>query len=104
MNFELISRSGLDRDRGIALLVAGAVMVLLKWILPVAAPFAVLAFAIYQLANRRWQEGLIFLAVAVVLWLLRMPLGWLLWLLGFLMVGFGVFYLIRSIRDQPLPH
>ena len=103
MNYEIISQSGLDRDRGIALLVAGAVMVLLKWILPVAAPFAVLAFAIYQLANRRWQEGLIFMAVALVLWLLRLPVGWLLWLCGFVMVGFGLFYLIRSFRGQPLP-
>lgn len=102
MDYEVVSRKGLDRDRGVALLVAGAVMVLLKWVLPAVAPLAVLAYAIYRLTGKRYKEGLIFIAVAFVLWMLRMPLGWLLWLAGFLMVGFGIFFILRSIRGQTL--
>jgi hypothetical protein len=96
VEFEMYTQRSLDRDRGIALLVAGAVMVLLKWVVPIAAPAAVLAYGIYRLFAKQYKEGLIFVAVAVVLWLLRPVLGGLLWVVGFLMAALGVFYLIRS--------
>ena len=104
MDYEIISQQGLDRDRGIALLVAGAVMILLKWVLPAVAPLAVLAYAVYRLVDKRYKEAAVFAAIAIGLWFLRMPLGWMLWLFGFLMVGFGVFYLLRSFRGQYLTH
>ncbi|NIP73051.1 MAG: hypothetical protein GWO16_08485, partial [Gammaproteobacteria bacterium] len=84
--------------RGTALLVSGAVMVLLTWVLPSVAPVAVGAYGVYQLYRKQPAEGLLALALAVVFWFLRVPLGWLLWLAGAGMVGFGLFYLIRGLR------
>ncbi len=104
MDYDLIGQISLDRDRGIALLVAGAVMVLLKWVVPVVAPIAVLAYAIYRLVGKEYKEALIFAVVAVALWFLQVPLGWLLWLCGFLMAGFGLFFMIRSFRSHVLLH
>ena len=102
LDYEILSQRGLDRDRGIALLVAGAVMVLLKWILPIAAPVAALAYGIYRMSSKRYKEGALFIGVAIVLWLLHAFIGWLLWLAGFVMAGVGIFYLIRSFRGPSL--
>lgn len=89
-----------DAGRGIALMSAGAMMVLLKWVLPAIAPLAVAAYGAYQLYYRQWSEGAIAIAVAIALWYLRDMVGGLLWLIGAGFVGFGLFYLIRSLRAQ----
>lgn len=104
MEFELIpTRRDQDLGRGTALLVSGAVMVLLKWVLPVVAPLAVAAYGLYRLYHKDLSEGLLALGIAVVAWLLRPFVGWLLWLIGAAMVAIGLFYLIRGMRsDAPL--
>lgn len=91
-----------DSGRGVAMLTAGAVLVLLKWVLPPVAPLAVGAYGIYQLYYRQYAEGAIALALAVALWFLRPVVGWLLWVVGAAFVAFGLFFLIRSLREQPL--
>jgi len=100
MDYEVIYRKDQDVDRGVALLIAGAVMVLLKWVLPPVAPLAVLAYGVYRLYLREFAEGGVAIAVAVVLWFLRAPVEWLLWLAGVLMAGFGLFFLIRGLRGH----
>ncbi len=98
MDLEIELRQEQDVGRGTALLVSGAVMVLLKWVLPPVAPVAVAAYAIYQFTRKQIAEGSVALAVAVLLWFLRAPLGWLLWVAGASMVGFGLFFVVRGLR------
>ena len=86
-----------DVQRGGALLISGALLVLLHFVLPIVAPFAVAAYDIYRFTLRQVQEGIVALAVAVLLWFAREPLGWLLWLVAALMAGLGFFYFIRGI-------
>lgn len=88
-----------DTSRGLAMLVAGAVMVLLKWIVPAVAPLAVAAYGIYQVINRRYGEGAAAVGIAVLLWYGRGVVGWLLWVLGAAFVLAGLFLLIRSLRE-----
>jgi len=101
MNFEIYTGREQDLGRGVALLVTGAVMVLLTFVLPAVAPIAVAAYGFYRLFHKELGEGLLALAIAVVVWLLRHPLGWLLWLMGAVMVGFGVFFIIRGLLAAP---
>jgi len=101
MNSESHPNRDQDLGRGTALLVTGAVMVLLKWVLPPVAPIAVAAYGLYRLYRKDIGEGLLALAIAVLVWVLRHPLGWLLWLTGAAMVGFGVFFLIRGLLASP---
>ena len=89
-----------DSSRGVAMLIAGAVMVVLKWVLPAVAPLAVAAYGIYQAVNRRYGEGLAAIGIAVVLWYARGVVGWLLWLVGAAFVLAGLFFLIRSMRES----
>lgn len=103
MQIELNPRRDQDVGRGTALVVTGAVMVLLKWVLPPVAPIAIAAYAVYRLYYRDLAEGLLALALAVLAWVLRIPVGWLLWLAGAAMVAFGLFYLIRGLRESRLP-
>lgn len=103
MQIELNPRRDQDLGRGTALLVTGAVMVLLKWVLPPVAPIAIAAYAVYRLYYRDLAEGLLALALAVVFWVLRAPLGWVLWLAGAAMVAFGLFFVIRGLRDTRSP-
>ena len=98
MEFEVDAQREQDLGRGTALLVSGAVMVLLKWVLPPVAPMAIAAYAVYRLYQKDVPEGLLALALAVLAWVLRTPLGWMLWLAGAAMVGFGLFYVIRGLR------
>jgi hypothetical protein len=93
-----IARRERDLGRGSALVIFGAVMVLLKWVLPVVAPLAIAAYGFYRLYHKEIGEGLVALSLAVLFYFLRQPLGWLIWLVGALMVGFGLFYLIRGVR------
>jgi len=95
-NIEFEPRRDQDLGRGTALLVTGAVMVLLKWVLPPVAPIAVAAYGIYRLYRKDLGEGLLALAIAVLVWVLRHALGWLLWLIGAAMVCVGIFFLIRG--------
>ena len=88
-----------DTGRGVAMLAAGGVMVLLKWILPPVAPLAVAAYGIYQIYNRQYTEGAVAVGLAIALWYLRGVVGWLLWLVGAGLVVFGLFFLIRSLRE-----
>jgi hypothetical protein len=103
VDIELIERREQDLGRGTALLVSGAVMVLLKWILPPVAPVAIAAYGLYRLYYKDVGEGLLALALAVVAWVLRYPLGWLLWLGGAAMVGFGLFFVIRGLLADSSP-
>lgn len=103
MEFDLIVRRDQDLGRGTALIVSGAVMVLLKWVLPPVAPLAIAAYGIYRLYRKDISEGLLALAIAVLAWFLRPFVGWLLWVVGAAMVAFGLFYLIRGLRtDAPM--
>jgi len=104
MDLELSARREQDLGRGTALLVSGAVMVLLKWILPPVAPVAIAAYGIYRLYYKDFAEGLLALALAVLAWFLRYPLGWMLWLGGAAMVGFGLFFVIRGLADPSSEH
>lgn len=100
MQFELITRREQDLGRGTALLISGAIMVLLKWVLPAVAPVALVAYGLYRLYQKQLGEGLVALALAVLAWYLRGAVGGLLWVIGAVMVGFGLFYLIRGFRTQ----
>jgi hypothetical protein len=88
-----------NTSRGLALLIAGAAMVLLRWMLPPLAPLAVAAYGVYQFFSRRLGEGLVAILVAVALWYLRGLVGGLLWLVGAAFVVVGMFYLIKSLRE-----
>ena len=102
MDYEIISRKDQDLGRGIALLVASAVMVLLMWVVPAVAPVALAGYGIYMLFLRRFREMAVTLVVAVGLWFLAGLLGGLLWLFGVAMAGFGLFFLIRGFRGRYL--
>lgn len=102
MNFDLISRKDQDIGRGTALLVSGAVFVLLKWILPDIAWLAIAAYGVYRLFRKEVGEGVVALALAVLFFLIRGFLGWLLWIAGALIVGFGIFFLLRAFRTNTL--
>ncbi len=100
MNFEIINRKDQDLGRGVALLVAGAIMALLQLVLPAVAPLALAAYGIYRLMVKNYSEFLVALLLAVLLWFLRDAFEWLLWIFGAGMAGFGLFYLIRGLRGQ----
>lgn len=102
MEFKLIDRRDRDFGRGAALLTVGAVMVLLKWVVPAVAPLALAAYGIYRLFNKDFGESAVALGLAIVFWYLAAPLGGLLWLIGAGMAGLGLFFLIRGIRGQNL--
>ncbi|MDH4225117.1 MAG: hypothetical protein OEW12_05680 [Deltaproteobacteria bacterium] len=89
-----------DFSRGTSLLVAGAVMVLLKWVLPFAAPFALTAYGGLQLYLKRYGEGIAALFIAILLWLLKDVFGGVLWLIGAGFAGTGLFFLILSLREE----
>ena len=100
MVFEIISQKEQDLGRGVALMAAGAMMMLLKFILPVMAPVALAAYAFYRLFMRNYLESAVTIGVALVLWYLQGVVGWMLLMISGGMVGFGVFYLIRGMRGQ----
>lgn len=88
-----------NTSRGLAMLIAGAVIVMLKWVLPSVAPLAVVAYGAYQATQRLYGEALAALAVALVLWYARTLVGGLLWLAGAAFAAAGLFLLIRSWRE-----
>lgn len=100
VNIELTNRKDHDIGRGTALLVTGALMVLLKWFIPWVAPLALAAYGVYQLFHKEMGEGGVALGIAVILYFLSGFIGWLLWLSGALMVGVGLFLLIRAMRSN----
>ncbi len=100
MNENGMSVTLFDTGRGLALVTAGAVMVLLKWVLPAVAPLAVAAYGAYQLVHRQYAEGGLAIGFAVALWYLRDLVGGLLWFIGAGFVGLGLFFLIRSLRAK----
>jgi len=100
MDHEITSRKDQDLGRGVALMVAGAVMVLLKFVLPVMAPIVLAGYAVYRLFTRGFMESAIAIAVALGLWFLQGLVGWLLLMLGAGMAGIGLFFLIRGVRGQ----
>ena len=102
MDYEITSRKNQDLGRGIALLVASAVMVLLTWVVPAVAPLALAGYGIYLLFMRSFRAMAVTLVVAVGLWFLSGLLGGLLWLFGVAMAGFGLFFLIRGFRGRYL--
>jgi len=93
-----LQRAETEKPRGAALAISGLVMVLLGWLVPLVAPIAVAAYGLYQLNRRQPAEGLIALAAAALLWVLRVPLGALFWLIGAGMAGLGIFFIIRGTR------
>ena len=100
LHIELTDRKDHDVGRGTALLVSGAVMVLLTWIIPWVAPIAIGAYGVYRLFQKELGEGGVSLLVAVVLYFLSGIVEWLLWLSGAFMVGAGLFFLIRAMRSN----
>ena len=88
-----------DTARGLALLIAGAAMVVLHWILPPLAPLAVAAYGAYQVFRARFGEGAVAIVVCIGLWYTRPLVGWLLWIVGAVFVLAGLFYLIQSWRE-----
>ena len=100
MDFEIISQKDQDLGRGVALMGAGAMMMLLKFVLPWMAPIALAAYAFYRLFMRNYLEAAAAIGVALVLWYLQGLVGWLLLLISAGMVGFGVFFLIRGVREK----
>ncbi len=100
MEFDLIPQKERDLGRGTALLVCGAVMVLLTWILPTIAFLAVAAYGVYRLYLKELGEGLVALAVAVVFYIFSSLLASLLWIVGALVAGAGLFFLIRALLEK----
>lgn len=100
MEYDLIPRKERDLGRGAALLVCGAVMVLLTWILPSIAFLVAAAYGIYRLFLKEISEGLIALAVAVAFYIFSGLLAGLLWIVGALATGAGLFFLIRALLEQ----
>jgi len=103
MEYDVIPEKEQDIGRGTALLAAGAVIVLLTWVLPWSAPFAVGAYGISRLVQKQVGEGMLFLALGVVFWFMRRPVELLLWFVGFAIVAVGVFMLIRGLRGDQQP-
>jgi hypothetical protein len=89
-----------DAARGLALLAAGAAMVVLHWVVPPMAPLAVAAYGVYQLFKRRYGEAAVAILIAVALWYTRLLVGWLLWLVGAAFVVAAIFYLIQALRES----
>lgn len=79
---------------------AGAMMMLLKFVLPVMAPIALAGYALYRLFARNYLESAVTIGVALVLWYLQGLVGWVLLMISSAMVGFGVFFLIRGLREK----
>ena len=100
MEFKIISRKDQDLGRGVALMAVGAMMMMLKFVLPVMAPIALAGYAIYRLFFRNYLESAVAIGVALVLWFLQGLVGWGLLIISAAMVGFGLFFLIRGIREQ----
>jgi len=100
MDYEIISRGDQDKSRGVALLLASAVLVLLTWVLPAVAPLAIAAYGIYQIVVKNYAEGLVALGLAVVFWLLRPLVGGLIWIFALGASGVGLFFLIRGLRGS----
>ena len=100
MEYDLIPRKERDLGRGAALLVCGAVMVLLTWIIPSIAFLAVAAYGVYRLYLKEIGEGLVALAVAVAFYIFSSILASLLWIVGALVAGAGLFFLIRALLER----
>ena len=100
MDMEPIQSREQDTNRGIALLVTGAVMVLLRWVLPPVAPVAIAAYGVWRLFRKEVGEGLLALAIAVLAWVLRGFVGGVLWMIGAVVVAAGLFFLIRGLRSS----
>lgn len=100
MEFELIPQKERDLGRGAALLVCGAVMVLLTWIIPSIAFLVVATYGVYRLYLKEISEGLVALAVAVGLYIFSGLLAGLLWIVGALAAGAGLFFLIRALLGK----
>lgn len=100
MEFKIISQKDQDLGRGVALMGAGAMMMLLKFVLPIMAPIALAGYALYRLFARNYLEAIVTIGIALVLWYLQGLLGWMLLMISSAMVGFGVFFLIRGMRDK----
>jgi hypothetical protein len=98
MDRQWLERSESDAQRGTALLASGAALLVLKWLVPYVAPVAVAAYGLHALYRRHTVEGWVALGAAVLLWVLRAPLGGLLWLIGAALATCGLFFLIRGMR------
>lgn len=100
MDYEIMPQTERDLGRGAALLVSGAVMVLLMLVVPYIAWIAVAAYGLYRLYLREIGEGLVALAIAVLVFFLSGVLAFLIWILGALMAGTGLFFLIRGLLGK----
>ena len=90
-------------SRGVTFVAASALMLVLHGILPLAAPLAVFAYAVYCFSRRQYGESaLVFLlaiAIAVVAWLL----SWLLWGIAVVLAVVGLVFLIMAFRRPSQP-
>lgn len=100
MEYDLIPQKERDFGRGAALLVCGAVMVVLTWILPSIAFVVVAVYGVYRLYRKEISEGLVALAVAVGFYIFSGLLAGLLWVVGALAAGAGFFFLIRALLEK----
>ncbi|MDH4121396.1 MAG: hypothetical protein OEV94_06820 [Deltaproteobacteria bacterium] len=87
-----------DTLRGIALIAIGGVLVLLKWIVPYAAPLALVVYAGLQAYTQRYGEAIVALALAVLLWQLKELLEGLVWVAGVLAATGGFVFLLRNLK------
>ena len=100
MSYNLIPQREQDIGRGTALLVCGAVLVLLKFTIPWIAWLVIGAYGLYRLFLKDVGEGLVALALAVVFYFLSGLLAGVLWVLAALVAGAGLFFLIRALRGS----
>ena len=99
MLFQLMTRREQDLGRGITLLGGSAMIMLLTLVLPAVVPIGLGAYGLYRLYSKNFTEAGVSIGLAVVLWLLRGAVGSLLWVVGALMAGLAIFFIIRGLRD-----
>ena len=99
MLFQIMTRREQDFGRGVTLLGGSAMVMLLTLVLPAVVPLGLGAYGLYRLYSKNYTEAGVAIGMAVVLWLLRGAVGWLLWVIGAAMAGLAIFFIIRGLRD-----
>jgi len=100
MIYQILTRREQDVGRGVTLLAGSAVVMLLTLVLPPIVPLALGGYGIYRAISKNYPEAAVAIGLGVGLWLLRGPVGWLMWSVGAAMAGIGLFFLIRGLREK----
>lgn len=98
MNSNSGSPGALSVGHGVVMIATGAGIVLLRWVLPAVAPVAIAVYGVYLIGKHKFMEGFATIGGALLLWIFRGVLGGLLWWVGALMLGGGIFLLLRGLR------